>query len=131
MIFTHVKVGSWARSLWAGVAGGIVLGLFGGVALILAVGGTPPVTMREVREVDGFVVRGGRLDFFCTIGRARFCSVATSCFLWQWTEVDGERARQVVPLGMMSGDLTPTGDGKRVVLSLLVPADLPEGEWFY
>ena len=91
MIPIHLRAKSWALSLWTGALGGILLGLLGGGALILAIGDTPPVTIREAREIDGVAFRGGRLDLLQTIDRTRDCAVSTSRYLWRWIDVDGER----------------------------------------
>ena len=131
MIPIHLRAKSWALSLWTGALGGILLGLLGGGALILAIGDTPPVTIREAREIDGVPFRGGRLDLLQTIDRTRDCAVSTSRYLWRWIDVDGEQIRQFVPLETSSSASTPIGESKRVMLSLALPYDLPEGEWFY
>lgn len=88
MTFTHSVVRSWVRSLWIGALGGVVLGLLGGAALVLAISEAPPVTVREAREVDGVALRGGRLDLLFTIDRTRDCPVTTSRYLWRWLKVD-------------------------------------------
>lgn len=131
MMPTDVNIRSWARSLWAGALSGVLLGLFGGAFIISAFGGPPPVTIREVREVNGVALRGGRLDLLFTGDRTRQCPVVTSRYLWRWAEVDGEPIRQFVPLGTSLSGLTPVGGNKRILLSLPVPPDMPEGEWFY
>ena len=122
---------AWVRSLGAGALGGIVLGLFGGGAIILAIGETPPVTVRAAQEVDGVALRGGRLDLLFTVDRTRDCPATTSRYLWRWFEVDGTAVRQFVPLGTSSSASTLVGENNRIMISLSLPPDLPEGDWFY
>ena len=56
----------------------------------------------------------------------------TTRFLWTWTEMDGQRVRMFVPLGSASMGVSPlAGKDQRFVLSVPIPPDLPEGEWFY
>lgn len=121
---------SWARSLWAGAVGGVMLGLLGGAVLITAIG-DPPITIREAHETDGVVLSGGRLDLVFTIDRARQCPSITSRYLWRWIDMDGEQLRQFVPLGTSPSGITPVGENQRVMMSLAIPPDLAEGEWFY
>lgn len=127
----HANMKSWVRSLGSGALGGVVLGLLGGAAIILAIGEPPPVTIRAAQEVDGVALRGGRLDLLFTIDRTRDCPATTSRYLWRWLEVDGTSLRQFVPLGTSASASTLIGENNRVMISLSLPSDLPEGEWFY
>ena len=131
MTFTHSVVRSWVRSLWIGALGGVVLGLLGGAALVLAISEAPPVTVRDAREVDGIAHRGGRLDLLFTIDQTRDCPVTTSRYLWRWLKVDDVLIRQFVPLDTSSNALPLIDEANRIVLSLQLPPELPEGEWFY
>ena len=127
---TRVSVRSWACSLWAGALGGALLGLVGGTTLITAISEVQPVTIREAREVDGVAFRGGHLDLLFTIDRVRVCSAVTSRYLWRWTKVDGRSVRQLVPLETSFNGVTSVGTDQHSMLSLALPRDLPEGDWF-
>ena len=131
MTFTHSVVRSWVRSLWIGALGGVVVGLLGGAALVLAISEAPPVAVREAREVDGVALRGGRLDLLFTIDRTRDCPVTTSRYLWRWLKVDDVPVRQFVPLSTSFNAPPLADEAGRIVISLQLPPELPEGEWFY
>ena len=131
MTSSQFNVRSWVRSLGAGALGGIVLGLLSGIAVILAIGETPPITIRAAREVDGVAVRGGRLDLLFTVDRTRDCPATTSRYLWRWVEVDGTSVRQFVPLGTSPSVSTLVGESNSIIISISIPPDLTEGEWFY
>lgn len=123
---------SWGRTLALGSSGGVLIGLVLGAALVGMLDLRVPVQVGDMREVDGITARGGRLDLLVHMDRAEPCVNLTTRFLWTWTEVDGQRMRMFVPLGSASMGVSPlAGKDQRFVLSVPIPPDLPEGEWFY
>ena len=123
---------SWVRTLVLGLLGGVFIGLVLGAALVVVLDLRAPVQIGDIREVDGVAVRGGRLDLLVRMDRAQDCVNVTTRFLWTWTEVDGQRVRMFVSLGSATMGVLPlVGKDQRFVLSVPIPSDLPEGEWFY
>lgn len=123
---------SWLRTLVLGLLGGVLIGLVLGAALVVVLDLRAPVQIGDIREVDGVAVRGGRLDLLVRMDRAQDCTNVTTRFLWTWTEVEGQRVRKFVSLGSATMGVLPVmGRDQRFVLSVPLPPDLPEGEWFY
>lgn len=123
---------SWSRTLAFGLLGGLLVGLLAGAAIVVLLDLRMPVQIHDIREVDGVAVRGRRLDLLIRLDRAHDCVNVTTRFLWTWTEVDGQRVQMFVSLGSATMGVLPlAGKNKRFVLSVPLPSDLAEGDWFY
>lgn len=104
---------------------GLVVGL--GVAASRQQG--VPVVITDMHEADGVAARGGMIDLVLKTQRNRFCPSETQRWIWRWIEIDGQKARQFVPL-VVTGAAPVAGDGW-VMLSIPVPSGMQPGDWFY
>lgn len=114
---------------------GLSVGLSGSVILLAIDAGRAPVTISELRETDGMVVQGGRINVLVDADKRRECQATISRFLWRWVEDParpGERVPLHIPLDGPPVPLTPIGEGQRSILSLAVPSDIAPGpNWHY
>ena len=94
---------NWRRYLWQtlAVVGGILIGI--GAVFVLQ---PPPTTFTSVREPDGIVVSGARMEMLFNVTRRRLCPMTVERQLWQWRIINGERLQYIVPLPNLSLGVT-------------------------
>lgn len=126
-LFSPASVLVWCIGLFIGLMGSVVL-----LALDRAGSG---VVITDLRETDGLIVQGGRLNIIVGTTKTRDCPTTTSRYLWRWVADPArpeQRIKLHVPLIGPPVPLSPVGVDQRSILSLPLPSDIQDGEgWHY
>lgn len=112
------------------------------IAIGLLVGGggtswlmqTAPVTVIDVSDVSVLSVADGSLDISITLVRNRACNGRVDRWLWRFTgQMDrrGKPVKRWVPLPYDTNPPTQLNEEVTYILSLAVPRNVNEGDWFY
>lgn len=125
-LFSPASVIAWLF----GLSFGTVFGL--GILIVERTG--QGVVLTELRETDGLIVQGGRLNILVGTDKTRDCPTTTARFLWRWVPDPGREGQHVkmhIPLLSPPLSLSPVGS-ERSILSLPLPSDIQPGDgWYY